>query len=986
MDIHRCRFVPYPASTINALAFSHTPSDYLNKRSPPNLRLAVGRANGNIEIWNPQRGQWVQESILRGGRDRGIEGLVWTHDLESIAPDGIRVAGKIRLFSIGYSTVITEWDLALGTPIRHSGGNYGEIWCIGAQPRWPAPAEAIGHPTQDHPKDAEQLLAVGCVDGTIVLHSIADSELRLLRTLARPSGKKSRVLCVTFLGHERVVAGHADSTIRIFNARTGRQLSSMSLGAGRPGGPSEILVWSIKCLPDGTIVSGDSNGELRFWDGQNYTLLQQIKSHKEDILDLAVSADGLTIFSAGMDRRTTLYRSTSNSRDVRRRSWAEISHQRHHSHDVKTMATFESRDLSIVASGGIDSTPVIIPLREYGKQHTLSLSMLPNRPALQSAPQKRLIMSWWDREILIWRLGPRRRDSRPNDDCFSDSQARNLVAKVVVQGEENIASASISSQGDMLAVSTVSGLKIFYLRFHRSSDVDSLKVQKAQIPNRLSRRGSKMVQFSPDSRWLLVVRYDDSIHLNRIVNESSAKAKRYISDHAVELQRVPRSYAIPDARHGTYGDYEKSIIRSAWSGDSRILVVSDLRGYLDSWVLEGYEDLTQGPESPCAEGVPVPTSKGSDNDDGNDNEASDEDSRPNVILGQHWIRVPQTPSLPRLPSFPLVMSFRPAKPQSPEALSNGNAAIHPTRRNLYPHSHDLPQGDDRLFVVTSLHKLYEYQILTGKLSDWSRRNPPSVLPEDFRAIRDRVMECVWDVSGVRDRVWIYGSTWLWMFDLARDLPAIERKPVEKGGLPNQESQNETKSSKKRKLPQDPGVQRELMRATTGAGSKITDEEINLGISNKMRRSTGSEQSQVKWVTFDTIPRAVAASDKNDDHDSGISDDSEIGRSTLVSLRRRQENQTSVQHRTNGDSEPSIQPDAAVLRNTENGPAYWHTYKYRPILGMVTLEDGLSIDDRGGADRKDVSAFHTGVEVALVERPEWEIDLPPRYYGDQEWEK
>ena len=356
MDIHRCRFVPYPASPINALAFSHHSSLKLSGKSPSNLRLAVGRTNGNIEIWNPQRGHWVQETILRGGKDRSIEGLAWTHDLEGEELNGKKQAGKLRLFSIGYSTVITEWDLATSKPVRHSGGNYGEIWCMAIQPRWQPPKDPSAKSGEDIP--ANQHIVIGCADGSLVLHSTADGDLRVLRILARPSGKKSRVLSITFRGRNTVVAGYADSTIRIYDVRNGRQVSSMSLGAGQPGGPSEILVWSVKCLLDGTIVSGDSTGEVRFWDGTTFTLLQRIKSHKADILALAVSVDGSSIFSGGMDRRTTVYRRMADSGKGKRRRWAEISHQRHHDHDIKAMATFESSDTSVVASGG-KSTPMI---------------------------------------------------------------------------------------------------------------------------------------------------------------------------------------------------------------------------------------------------------------------------------------------------------------------------------------------------------------------------------------------------------------------------------------------------------------------------------------------------------------------------------------------------------------------------------------------------------------------------------------------------
>ena len=84
MDKQRCRFVPYPAPAVNTIAFSH-PSQSGKGRAaaPPTLRLAIGRANGDIEIWDPKSGIWVQETILRGGAGRSIEGLAWTHDLEA---------------------------------------------------------------------------------------------------------------------------------------------------------------------------------------------------------------------------------------------------------------------------------------------------------------------------------------------------------------------------------------------------------------------------------------------------------------------------------------------------------------------------------------------------------------------------------------------------------------------------------------------------------------------------------------------------------------------------------------------------------------------------------------------------------------------------------------------------------------------------------------------------------------------------------------
>lgn len=349
MDIHRCRFVPYPPSAINALAFSHPSTPTCPGKGPSSLRLAIGRANGDIEIWNPLRGAWYQESIFRGAKDRSIEGLVWTQDLKDVDKSGNTIPGKLRLFSIGYSTAVTEWNLGTGRPVRHSAGNYGEIWCIAAQPKGQLP-EKPGRPVENQAQEEEsqmQNLAVGCADGTIVLLGTADDDLQFTRILARPSKKRSRVLSLTFQNRHTIIAGHADSTIRIYDMRNGQQLRNMTLGAGPKGGPKEILVWSVKCLLDGTIVSGDSMGTLSFWDGKNYALLQRIKSHDADILDVAVSADGQSVFSAGMDRRTTLYRRKGEGH-----RWAKITHQRMHQHDVKAMATFETKHMSVLVSGG----------------------------------------------------------------------------------------------------------------------------------------------------------------------------------------------------------------------------------------------------------------------------------------------------------------------------------------------------------------------------------------------------------------------------------------------------------------------------------------------------------------------------------------------------------------------------------------------------------------------------------------------------------
>lgn len=353
MDIHRSRFVPFPPSAINALAFSHAQPEN-DEEDPECLRLAIGRANGNIEIWNPANGAWLQERVFSGGKDRSVEGLAWTQEPDETTEQGKVIPGRLRLFSIGYSSSITEWDLITGLPARHSNGNHSEVWCFAAQPR-PAP----GSKDANTEGNAHQKLVAGCADGTLVLLSTADDDIRFDRFLSRSSTKKARALSVTFKDRNTVLAGFADSTIRVIDSRNGSVLRNISLGSGPPGGPKDILVWKVKCLSNGDFVSGDSTGDIRIFDGKNYSQIQRISGHEADVLDLAVSQDGTMIFSGGMDRRTCFY-SCSKKKGNRGEKWRKVSHQRYHDHDVKAMATYEGHNLSVIVSGGKTDVSVLV--------------------------------------------------------------------------------------------------------------------------------------------------------------------------------------------------------------------------------------------------------------------------------------------------------------------------------------------------------------------------------------------------------------------------------------------------------------------------------------------------------------------------------------------------------------------------------------------------------------------------------------------------
>lgn len=344
MDVHRCRFVPYQPSAINALAFSHPETK--TSRQAAFVRLAIGRANGDIELWNPAGGVWHQELVIRGGKDRSIDGLVWLNAPDQELANGKTLVGKSRLFSIGYTSTVTEWDLDKGKPKRHASGNHGDIWCIAAQPATSSPNE-LAEPKENGDASQSSLkLIAGTIDGELVMYSADDDDLRFQRVLVRSPQKKAQMISIAFQSRRVVIVGCSDSTLRAYDTAKGHLVRRMTLGSDLVSGSKEIIVWSVQCLPNGNIVSGDSTGHLCIWDGKTYTQMQRIQSHKQDILSLAISADGSTILSGGMDRRTVLYKQN-------KQRWAKASGRRYHDHDVKCLATLESGRISVVVSGGI---------------------------------------------------------------------------------------------------------------------------------------------------------------------------------------------------------------------------------------------------------------------------------------------------------------------------------------------------------------------------------------------------------------------------------------------------------------------------------------------------------------------------------------------------------------------------------------------------------------------------------------------------------
>lgn len=524
------------------------------------------------------------------------------------------------------------------------------------------------------------------------------------------------------------------------------------------------------------------------------------------------------------------------------------------------------------------------------------------------------------------------------------------------QGDETLICADLMLDGSLLVACTISGVKVFRLR--RKAD-DGLKVSKMETPQYIVGSGAKVAKFSPDGKWLLLIRPNSDIQMYRVMRAEEITDGLSFQPKTVHLKRLSRDHIKTRTQCGSLGIYKRSVSRVAFSADSRILTAGDVCGYIDSWVLEGHEDLTGGGD----EADDASNSSGS-SDDG----TADEHDPPGIILGQRWIRNPAASLMPQLPAAPLILSFRPSRRQTASRMPNGNTAV------------QVPSGEDRLFVLTSDHQMYEFSILSGKLSNWSRRNPTASLPSKFRKILERAKGSIWDTNQAKERIWVYGSSWLWMFDMSTDFPvevgagneALYDGVATKG--------NGRRGSKRKRMTEEA---QEGGTHSTGAGGMALDSELSIGIGRKFRKANGPELDQGHWISAEgDQPAPLERDDDQADQDA-----------SMICLRRDSNRRARTDRHSvgelkavDGESRENTDDVQVARSQTQAGLPYWFTYKYRDILGIVPLGDGDDEREDGVGPTSVGDGLLGGVEVALIERPIWEVDLPPKYHGSQEWDK
>ena len=323
-------------------------------------------AEGTLALWDPQNGEMVSRLKPHGFIDYSQDTLIHRSDIQtiSISPDrkhlvSMNDAGKLTVWNINqcqelfsfHSKHIPEiltfnpdgkqvlsgtdqgivefWDLDCGTLQRtlHVGRNLTSI-ALSINGKWMLCGFYDGNVkiydlerTQESSIEAGHSGAVQFVLGARGRMAVSFGEDTTLRiwdlgyeleceTEGTQGGHTKAVWDIKSLDNgKQFVSTSADKTVCVWD-RAGNLLRTLKGHGGKirhNNPPNEGVTAIAKACDDRHIMTGDSDGNLRYWDIENGDCLWSIPGHESAVTSIAISNDGRRAISASLDKSVKVW-------------------------------------------------------------------------------------------------------------------------------------------------------------------------------------------------------------------------------------------------------------------------------------------------------------------------------------------------------------------------------------------------------------------------------------------------------------------------------------------------------------------------------------------------------------------------------------------------------------------------------------------------------------------------------------------------------
>ncbi|CAO3586968.1 unnamed protein product [Absidia cylindrospora] len=421
-------------------------------------------------------------------------------DAEELEADLKRLlAEPPRLFSSSLNSYIMEWDPQTLTAKKLVDSNGGAVWCLAVN------------------SDSSRL-AAGCEDGCIRVFDITNGQLEYQR---RFESQKGRILSITWGPDDSyIVSGGYDSSVRKWNVETGRTTHRMTVDKKNK---EPTMVWTVAATKNNTIVSGDSLGNLMFWDSEIGTMKQSLKVHGADILSVVVSQDGNLLFSAGVDRKVVVCRRVQqekNKMKASRGTWATIGSHRYHSHDIRALALDASPEINSIVSGGVDVELIVSPALEYPRLPANRITPFARKNLVSLSKSHKMVLARFFDTVSLWKLGQAGQlDTSTIGSLPEMYEPHEFLLKLQLKDDCYITSAALSENAQWIAACDVENIRLFKIQ-SQDGESDQLMVKKVRefdlsLSSYLSQHdmalGGHHVLFTPSSDKLIVVTVESKI-------------------------------------------------------------------------------------------------------------------------------------------------------------------------------------------------------------------------------------------------------------------------------------------------------------------------------------------------------------------------------------------------------------------------------------------------------------------------------------------
>lgn len=542
LELHRGRFVAWTPSGVTAL-----------EAAPGGALVACARESGAIEVYDAEGGDWRCVVKVPGRVGASTSALAWCEAFDDEEDDvdgggaggGHRTNGdddddenddaagdgryrngngrsckdaarRTTLLSAGLDGRVRAWDLSSGKTKSECDSHGGAIWAMSSAP------------ASRRRRGEAQRVAIACDDGCARIVSVVDgngvgSGVAHKRSFLRVQG---RLLSLAWHPSEEILAcGSSRGVAHLMDCVNYNELRRITV-CNVPHRASEILnatdencVWALNFLPDGALVTGDSDGAVTFWDVKFGTVLSKFQQHKADVLTIASTPSGNKVFASGVDSQIVEFEKLDAALEKMEgyNQWAFTSSKRPHTHDVKALAIAapSSSDDGILLSAGNDAQLIAYNAESFRKHHPVRVVSVPQRTPISmtsaSGPNPPLLLAEHENWLDVWRLGESRKRSDKKEGMMKLAAAPAHVLRAQLAGPRHVLCSAISPDGKTIAVSDVMSLRLFEISSPKDDDEITWSVRRQEPPAGVT--SAQLLAFAPDGKHLVAVAASGAAHV-----------------------------------------------------------------------------------------------------------------------------------------------------------------------------------------------------------------------------------------------------------------------------------------------------------------------------------------------------------------------------------------------------------------------------------------------------------------------------------------